>query len=99
MPPGVVAQQLLFLPHHPARPTPLPFRVTHVLLTGSLCAPLRDQRYGLPLPPLPDHPLTDQEKLELAHLSLELTFDPTWVADPRNSEQKERWIRSMVTGR
>ncbi|KAJ7154300.1 Alpha/Beta hydrolase protein, partial [Mycena filopes] len=48
---GVITQQLLFLPYHPERPTPLPFRVTHVLLAGSLCSVLRDERYGLPFNP------------------------------------------------
>ncbi|KAJ7461572.1 Alpha/Beta hydrolase protein [Mycena latifolia] len=96
-----VTQQLLFLPYHPERPTPLPFRVTHVLLTGSLCSALRDKRYGLPVPALPSdgRRLTEQEKLELARPTLELTFDPKWVADPRNAERFDRKLRSMISGR
>jgi hypothetical protein len=91
VPLGIVAQQLLFLPRHPARPIPLPFQVTHVLLAGSLCALFHDERYGLPLPPrqITTHRIGE---LDLAHLSLEPTFDPTRVADPLNSKRKERWI-------
>ncbi|KAJ6531609.1 Alpha/Beta hydrolase protein [Mycena vulgaris] len=96
---GVVAQQLLFLPYHPDRPTPLPFRVTHVLLTGSLCSVLRDPKYGLPLPAAPDGPLTEQEKMDLARVTLELTFDPKWVSDPQNAERLDWLLRSMISGR
>jgi len=96
---GVVAQQLLFLPYHPDRPTPLPFRVTHVLLTGSLCSVLRDKRYGFPLQAIPDRPLTEQEKLDLARPSLEWMFDPKWVSDPENAQRVDWWVRSIVSGR
>ncbi|KAJ7080342.1 Alpha/Beta hydrolase protein [Mycena belliarum] len=93
---GAVAQELLFLPHHTERPTPLPFRVTHVLLTGSLCSALRDTRYGVHLPPVPDRPLSEQDKLDLARPALESMFDPKWIADPRNASQRDRWLRSHV---
>ncbi|KAJ7481144.1 Alpha/Beta hydrolase protein [Mycena galericulata] len=96
---GVVTQQLLFLPYHPIRPTPLPFQVTHVLLTGSLCSVLRDKRYGLPLPPVPNRPLTEQDKLDLARPTLELSFDPKWVSDPRNAQRFDWWLHSMLSGR
>jgi len=96
---GVVTQQLLFLPYHSERPTPLPFRVTHVVLAGSLCSQLRDPRYGLLLPPTPNRPLTQQEKLDIARASLERSFDPEWFADPRNAERFDTLLPSMISGR
>ncbi|KAJ7633045.1 Alpha/Beta hydrolase protein [Roridomyces roridus] len=98
---GIVTQQLLFLPYHPVRPTPLPFRVTHVVLAGTLCSPLRDKRYGLPITPLPDlgRPLTEQEKLDIARPNLELSLDKKWLADPRNAEDFDRLLRSRISGR
>ncbi|KAJ6531199.1 Alpha/Beta hydrolase protein [Mycena capillaripes] len=96
---GVVTQQLLLLPYHPERPTPLPFRVTHVLLTGSLCSVLRDPRYGLPLQPMPDGPLTEQEKLDLARPNFERAFDPNWLSDPRNAERLNTLLSTMIHGR
>ncbi|KAJ7940171.1 Alpha/Beta hydrolase protein [Mycena leptocephala] len=96
---GVVTQQLLFLPYHPERPTPLPFRVTHVLLTGSLCSVLRDPRFGLPIQPLPDHPLTDGEKLDLARPTLERAFDPKWLSHPQNAQRLDSLLATMIHGR
>ncbi|KAJ7264981.1 Alpha/Beta hydrolase protein [Mycena haematopus] len=96
---GVVTQQLLFLPYQSERPTPLSFRVTHVLLAGSLCSQLRDPRYGLLVPPIPNRALTQQEKLELARPSLEKAFDPEWVSDPRNAERLDILLLSMISGR
>ncbi|KAJ7024282.1 Alpha/Beta hydrolase protein [Mycena alexandri] len=96
---GVVTQQLLFLPYHPERPTPLPFHVTHVLLTGTLCSVLRDKRYGLPFQPIPNKPLTDQEKLDLARPTFELAFDPKWLADPQNSGRVDSLLGAMISGR
>jgi len=94
---GVVVQQLLFLPYHSDRPTPLPFRVTHVLLTGSLCSQLRDPRYGLLIQPVPNRPLSEQEKLDLARPSLERAFDPKWVSE--NSQRIDTLLPSMISGR
>ncbi|KAJ7735263.1 Alpha/Beta hydrolase protein [Mycena maculata] len=96
---GVVTQQLLFLPYHPVRPTPLPFRVTHVLLTGTLCSLLRDKRYGLPLPPAPNGPLTEQEKIDLTRPTFERSFDPKWLSDPQNGQRFERMLLSRIYGR
>ncbi|KAJ7217045.1 Alpha/Beta hydrolase protein, partial [Mycena pura] len=96
---GVITQQLLFLPHHPDRPTPLPFRVTHILLTGTLCTQLLDPRYGIPIPPRSDHPLSHQDKLNFARASLERTLDPAWVADPRNASRLDHLLRGAISGR
>ncbi|KAF8205665.1 Alpha/Beta hydrolase protein [Mycena galopus ATCC 62051] len=96
---GVVTQQLLFLPYHPERPTPLPFQVTHVLLAGSLCSPLRDPKYGLLIQPVPNGPLSQQEKLDLARPSLERAFDPAWVSDPRNAARLDALLLTMISGR
>ncbi|KAJ7172018.1 Alpha/Beta hydrolase protein [Mycena filopes] len=96
---GVITQQLLFLPYHPERPTPLPFRVTHVLLAGSLCSVLRDERYGLPFQPIPNRPLTEQDKLDLARPTFELGFDPKWLSDPRNADRADSLLRAAISGR
>ncbi|KAK7038134.1 Haloacetate dehalogenase H-1 [Favolaschia claudopus] len=96
---GVVTQQLLFLPYNSERPTPLPFRVTHVLLTGSLCSPLRDKRYGLLIQPVPNRPLSRQEKLDVARPSLERAFDLKWISDPQNAERLEALLPRMIVGR
>ncbi|KAJ7311597.1 Alpha/Beta hydrolase protein [Mycena albidolilacea] len=96
---GVITQQLLFLPYHPDRPTPLPFRVTHVLLTGTLCSQLRDPRYGVLIHPAPKRPLSEQEKLDLARLSLERAYDPKWLADPQNASRFNAFLPSMISGR
>ncbi|KAJ6563220.1 hypothetical protein B0H10DRAFT_2115510 [Mycena sp. CBHHK59/15] len=96
---GVVAQQLLFLPYHPVNPTSLPFQLTHVLLTGTLCSKLTDKRYGLPMQPVPKRPLTDQEKIDLARPTVELTFDPEWVSNPENTERLNWLLSRMISGR
>ncbi|KAJ7161489.1 Alpha/Beta hydrolase protein [Mycena crocata] len=96
---GVVTQQLLFLPYHSEHPTPLPFQVTHVLLTGSLCSVLRDKRYGLPIQKAPPGRLSEREKLDLARPTLELSFDPKWVSDPQNASRFDWWLHSMISGR
>ncbi|KAF7363930.1 Haloacetate dehalogenase H-1 [Mycena sanguinolenta] len=94
---GVVTQQLLLLPYHSERPTPLPFRITRVLLAGSLCSPLRDPRYGVLIPP--NRPLTQQEKLDFARASLERSFDPEWISNPRNAERLDTLLPSRISGR
>lgn len=95
---GVVAQQLLFLPYDSTNPTPLPFRVTHVILAGTLCSVLTDRRYGLRVNKNePTGPLTVEQKRELARPTLVSTFDATWIA--KNSERFEWWLDRMVSGR
>ncbi|KAF7295577.1 Hydrolase-4 domain-containing protein [Mycena indigotica] len=89
---GVVVQQLLLLPYHPERPTPLPFAVTHVFLTGSLPSPLRDSRYGLPVPPPPTKVLSEQEKMDIARHMLDLSFDPVWLSDPGNASRIDQML-------
>lgn len=97
---GVVAQQLLVLPYLHTNPTPLPFRVSHVLLTGTLCSPLRDKRFGLRIEKvIPTKPRTPEEKREIARPTLISTFDPEWIANPANSERFEWWLNRMTSGR
>ncbi|KAF8077745.1 Alpha/Beta hydrolase protein [Lyophyllum atratum] len=96
---GVVAQQLLFLPYHPTNPRQLPLRVTHVILAGTLCSPLRDKRYGLRINKNePKGPLTLEQKREIARPTLTSTFDPTWIANPANSQRFEWWLERMISG-
>jgi len=98
---GVIAQHLLFLPYLSHNPTPLPFRVTHVFLTGTMVAPLKDKQYGLKITRLPpsDRRRTVEEKKEIAKSSLEATFDPRWLADAKNSERFHWWLHRMIHGR
>jgi hypothetical protein len=96
-PPGVIAQQLLLLLYHSSEPTLLPFRVTHVLLAGTLVSPIRDRRYGLHFGKRPYDPLNDEQKKELARPVMESTFDPVWL---RNNDQRMQWwLARMVSGR
>ncbi|KAF5381011.1 hypothetical protein D9615_004138 [Tricholomella constricta] len=96
---GVVAQQLLFLPFHRTKPTPLPFRVTHGILAGTLCSVLRDKRFGLRVnKDAPSGQLTLEQKREIARPTLASTFDPTWIANSANSERFEWWLNRMITG-
>ncbi|KAJ7685619.1 Alpha/Beta hydrolase protein [Mycena polygramma] len=98
---GVITQQFLFLPYHPERPTPLPFRVTHVILAGSLCSVLRDPRYGLPIQPTPNlnRPFTEKDKLDLARPTFERSFDPKWLSDPQNTQRFDSLLGTMIHGR
>ncbi|KAG5722141.1 putative aminoacrylate hydrolase RutD [Termitomyces sp. T112] len=93
---GVISQQLLFLPHHPTRSVNLPFRVTHVLLAGTLCSTLKDPRYGLRINKNVPDSLDD--KREMARGTLESTFDPAWLANPENFERFQWWLERMISG-
>ncbi|KDQ61139.1 hypothetical protein JAAARDRAFT_32143 [Jaapia argillacea MUCL 33604] len=98
---GVVVQQLLFLPYHDARPTPLPFRVTHALLTGTFAYVIRDRRYGLPLqqPPKGSGPMTIAQKREFVRPIINKLFDDNWVKHPDNQARVEWWLNHMASGR
>lgn len=97
---GVVAQQLLFLPYLATNPTPLPFRVTHVILAATFGAPL-DKRYGLKFArPAPSGTRrTLEQKRELAKSTLESCFTSQWLTDPINEKRIEWWLSRMVVGR
>ncbi|KAG6854689.1 hypothetical protein C0991_002400 [Blastosporella zonata] len=97
---GVISQQLLFLPYHPTRAVILPFRVTHVILAGTLCSTLKDlDRYGLRINMRePSKPLGLQERRNIARATLERTFDPAWLANPTNSVRFEWWLERMISG-
>lgn len=76
---GVVAQQLLVLPYHPTRPTPLPFRTTHLFLVGTRSV-VQDVGIGYKPAP-PGKPRTLTEKKAVARRVVEVTFDSKWVAE------------------
>ncbi|KAF7967315.1 hypothetical protein HWV62_34713 [Athelia sp. TMB] len=98
---GVVTQELILLPYHPYKPTPLPFRVTHIFLTGTLATPLRDKRYGLPIAGFKRTPgapkLTLEEEMDLSRPLVEASFDPAWVKE--HPARAEEWVKHMVVGR
>ncbi|TFK30094.1 alpha/beta-hydrolase [Coprinopsis marcescibilis] len=98
---GAIAQQLLFLPFHSENPTPLPFRVTHVLLTATLCESQRNNTFTKSFAQLPPSPKngkrTQAEKRELARPTTEAIFDPIWLA--RNPERFDHILDIMTSGR
>ncbi|KAG7092932.1 hypothetical protein E1B28_009237 [Marasmius oreades] len=100
---GVVAQQLLFLQYHPTNPVSLPFRVTHVILSGTLCATIWShgalRLQNLSEVSVPSRPLTLEEKKARVQPVLDSTFDPEWLADPANKDRREFLLNSMLSGR
>ncbi|KZP21122.1 alpha/beta-hydrolase [Athelia psychrophila] len=98
---GAITQEVLLLPYHPSRPTPLPFRITHVLLTSTLATPLRDRRYGLKIAPFKREPgaaeRTIEEEMEIARPLVDATFDPAWVRD--HPVRRELWVKNTFVGR
>jgi len=85
---GMVTQQLLLLPHHRSEPTPLPFRVSHVILAATMASPIRDRRFGLRFGKRPNGPLTEDQKREFIRPVVESTFDPVWL---RNNDHRAKW--------
>ncbi|KAE9397386.1 alpha/beta-hydrolase [Gymnopus androsaceus JB14] len=98
---GTVTQQLLLLPYLPSNPVALPFKITHVLLTGTFHIMWEEKGYGIKLDttPVTKWPLTDEEKKTRARPALEGTFDPVWVADPANQERLNWWLDRQIIGR
>ncbi|KAL0067101.1 hypothetical protein AAF712_005888 [Marasmius tenuissimus] len=96
---GVIAQQLFFLPHHETNPVSIPFRVSHVILSGTLCATIRDRRYGLRIAPPPPQKLTAEEKKARVKPILDSTLDPEWLENPANKERYEYLMNRMLHGR
>ncbi|KAF9246375.1 Alpha/Beta hydrolase protein [Melanogaster broomeanus] len=78
---GVIVQQLLFLPYHSTDPTPLPFRVTHVILASTLHTPIKDPQYGVKFPPRPTGPISMEQAAQIIYQSMPADFDPEWFAD------------------
>ncbi|KAJ2933780.1 hypothetical protein H1R20_g3304, partial [Candolleomyces eurysporus] len=97
---GAIAQQLLFLPFHPSNPTALPFEVSHVLLTATLCEPQQDTSFAKRFQSIPPPPegrkRTFEEKRELARPTTAATFDPEWVA--ANPDRFNYWLDRMAVG-
>ncbi|KAK7040863.1 hypothetical protein VNI00_009459 [Paramarasmius palmivorus] len=86
----------------PTNPQTLPFRVTHVVLAATLCAPIwdPDKRYGLKIDTsTPPRALTDDEKKAKVKPVLDGTFDTAWLEDPNNKERYQWWFNRMVVGR
>jgi len=74
---GVIAQQLLLLPYHNSRPTPLPFRTTHLILAGTRSVV---QEVGLGLTPASSNrPRTPAERREIARRVVASLFDPAFL--------------------
>lgn len=95
---GIVVQSLLFLPFHRTNPTPLPFRVTHVVLVCTSFRP-NPEPYGLKLPKRPKGPLTPEIIRETVRLSLLPALDPEWFASEGNQKRIEELIDRAFIGR
>ncbi|KAG2146891.1 Alpha/Beta hydrolase protein [Suillus bovinus] len=94
---GIVVQSLLFLPFHRTNPTPLPFRVTHVVLACTTFTPIRDPKYGLKIPSIPKSRLTLEMIKETVRLSMLPSYDPEWFASEANQERiREIVDRSLI---
>lgn len=101
---GVIVQQLLFLPYLPVNPTSLPFRVTHVVLAATIPAVIHPEdkgKYGLKFgrTAITKKRLTDEEKKAIVRPTLESSFDPGWLADPKNDRRFEELLGRMIVGR
>ncbi|KAH7929669.1 alpha/beta-hydrolase [Leucogyrophana mollusca] len=96
---GIIAQQLLFLPYHPTKPTPLPFRISHVVLSMTLAKPIRDPRYGVKFAPRPSGQLTAEQVKSVVHQTMAADFDPEWWADEANQGRIEELVTRGLFGR
>lgn len=87
---GVILQQLLLLPSHPANPTELGFEPTHVLLISTRSVVLPPE-YGIQLPT--KRPETLMERAMLAKKIFASSLDPQWVEE--NGEAFENMFRHI----
>ncbi|KAF8521054.1 Alpha/Beta hydrolase protein [Gautieria morchelliformis] len=99
---GVILQQLLLFPCHATEATPLPFRVHHALLTGTMCSPIQPRRV-LPPPSIINAPasgqlMTTEQKNDLRRV-VDASLGPKWVALPENKARYELWLERSLTGR
>ena len=78
---GVVIQQLLVLPYHPSRPTPLPFRVSHAFLISTRSVVLKANQHRLQQlkPATGNRPRTPAERRVIVSEILKQAFDPAWL--------------------
>jgi hypothetical protein len=90
----VVAQQLLVLPHHPERPTPLPFRTTHLFLVGTRSV-VQEVGINYSVPPT-SKTRTIAEKQAMARKLIELALDPAWIE--ANGPRFEFLLRRVLSG-
>ncbi|RXW18980.1 hypothetical protein EST38_g6874 [Candolleomyces aberdarensis] len=95
------AQQLLVLPFHPSNPAALPFEVSHIFLTATLCEPQQDtsksaKRFRSVPPPAKGRKRTFEETREFARPTTTATFDPKWVAE--NPDRFNCWLDRMTAG-
>ncbi|THV07781.1 alpha/beta-hydrolase [Dendrothele bispora CBS 962.96] len=78
---GVIVQQLLVLPYHASRPTPLPFRVSHVFLISTRSVVLKPNQHRLQQikPASGNRPRTLAERRVIVRDILKQAFDPAWL--------------------
>lgn len=96
---GIVVQSLLFLPFHRTNPTPLRFRVTHVVLACTTFTPNLDPRYGLKIAKAPKGPLTPELIKEVVRLTMPPNYDPEWFASEANQERIREIVDRGLIGR
>lgn len=88
---GLVAQQLILFPFHSTRPTTVPFRITHLVLASATTAPLSKP----PKIPTTSPVMKPDERLKKYKYIVGLSFDPTWLADPKNASRFEELVSLM----
>ncbi|KAG1754304.1 Alpha/Beta hydrolase protein [Suillus lakei] len=96
---GVVVQSLLFLPFHHTNPTPLQFRVTHVVLACTAFTPNLDPKYGLKFASRPKGPVTLEIIRDAVRFSMPTNYDPEWFASEANQKRIEEIVDRGLIGR
>ncbi|KAH9483869.1 hypothetical protein JR316_0003347 [Psilocybe cubensis] len=90
---GVVAQQMLVLPHSVKDAVILPFRTTHLFLVGTRSSV--QLNIGLPISPLQNNASrTLEERKEIARGVISSLVDPRWIED--NGERFEFIFKRAV---
>ncbi|KAF9068297.1 Alpha/Beta hydrolase protein [Rhodocollybia butyracea] len=97
---GTVTQQLLLLPFLESNPTTLPFKVSHVILSGTFHTMWEEKGYGIRLDLTPiTRALSDEEKKVRAKPSVERSFDPEWLSNPANQDRFNHFLDRQIVGR
>ncbi|KAI0791723.1 Alpha/Beta hydrolase protein [Abortiporus biennis] len=97
---GLVAHQMLLLPHHPKRPVTLPFKVSHLILAGTACGSSAKPRFRLKFPrPTTGRKPTIEERREKMKDIVTHLFDPIFLSDPKNQETFLWALNRSIDGR
>ncbi|KIY73596.1 alpha/beta-hydrolase [Cylindrobasidium torrendii FP15055 ss-10] len=97
---GVVVQHLLLF-EHLHRGEVLPFRLTHVFLTGTTPTSdfLKDDDYNFRFANPGKGAKTLQDMKNIIRPTVNALFDPAWVSDPANAERYDTVLTRMLYNR